>query len=155
MSTKKLLIVLFAALGIVLFIVLFAFILLRGSGTAVTDLEPRMCLAQYYEISDQSEVEVVDCTKSHFQEVFAVNDLALGGFEEYPTPQQVAEETTRACSDNFEAYTGSAYGESSYEITGLFPNEEAWTEGDFVIVCVLGNPDKTPLTNSVAETSSA
>lgn len=90
----------------------------------------------WIEETGTGEVEIVDCDRSHDNEVFAlVSPLSEGGG--YPGYSPVWKTGTVGCLEEFAAYVGSDYIESDYDFAFEVPDAYAWDDGMRHVVCYL------------------
>ena len=102
-------------------------------------------------LAEDGQIEVgtmpiVDCAEPHTGEVFYVEDLPDG---DYPSDASTLGETL--CPDNFDAYVGTPYLESSLYVTQLYPTPETWADGDRQIVCLIVEENGGELTGSAKD----
>ena len=101
----------------------------------VFDLDVGDCFQDPDGFGEVSDVEIVDCSEPHDNEVFHLFDLAEGDYPGQATVSTLADE---GCSAAFDGYVGIAYAESRYVYTTLSPTEESWDRGDDrEVVCFL------------------
>lgn len=97
-----------------------------------------------------SGFEGVPCDQPHDNEVFLTFDMADGDFPGDPAIQAEAE---AGCLPAFESFVGTAYEDSIYGLTWLFPTADSWAElDDREIACLVNNFDGTQKTGSAAGT---
>ena len=80
--------------------------------------------------------------------------LNLDYIEELPDGDYPANATTLGetlCPDNFEAYVGTPYLESSLFVTQLYPTQTTWDSGDRQIVCLIVEENGGQLTGSAKD----
>ncbi|WP_159451316.1 septum formation family protein [Demequina sp. NBRC 110054] len=85
---------------------------------------------------DETEVgtiPVVECTEAHDAEVYYVTDTTLTEFDE----EALFDEVTTACLDEFQAYVGVAYDDSSIYYSAIYPTQDSWDIEDRQLVCLL------------------
>jgi hypothetical protein len=99
------------------------------------------------QVEEVEEVQAVPCGEPHDGEVFAVFDLPDGDF---PGEEQVAAAGEDRCVEEFATFVGTAYEQSQYDITSLFPTRESWEkEGDREYVCIVVAPEGQQATGSL------
>lgn len=79
-------------------------------------------------------VPVVPCEEEHVSEVFAVTELPDG---EWPGTAVVDERSYDYCVEEFTAFVGEPYDESSLYVWPATPTEESWAWGDRTVLCVV------------------
>jgi hypothetical protein len=87
---------------------------------------------------------VVDCSEPHTGEVFFVEELTGDS-----VPADVSAQADAICSENFEAFVGVSYEESSLYLTSLYPTFGSWEQGDRQIVCLIVDGEGASMTGSV------
>jgi hypothetical protein len=90
------------------------------------------------DISAEEETEVrsldaVPCDEPHDNEVYAIFDLPDG---DYPGDTEVIELAISGCEEEFADFVGLGYGETSLDVTYLYPLEPTWPD-DREIVCAI------------------
>lgn len=96
--------------------------------------------------ADLTSIEVVPCTTSHSQEVYAL--VKDSGGSTYPTATKLNAFANAACLDHFAAYVGVPYQQSKLYFTYLLPSVRSWADGDRTVVCVAETVG-TPLIKSI------
>jgi hypothetical protein len=101
--------------------------------------------------AELSDVRVVSCTQPHTQEAYAVlhmsGDVAKGDAP-YPGPAVLKQFADGQCAQNYTAYVGVAYPDSSLFFTYLLPSPRGWQADDRSVVCIVTTTG-SPLTKSV------
>lgn len=94
-----------------------------------------------------ASLEAVPCADPHDAEVYALFDLADGG---YPGENTVSDASIDGCLDRFEGFVGTPYEFSELDIYWLEPTEDSWNElDDREVVCTVVNLDGSKLTGSM------
>lgn len=96
-----------------------------------------------------SDIQTVDCTQPHDEEVFAVYDMPGGSSDPFPGDQAVIDESNTGCQGRFEAYVGRDYFSSELDITTIYPTAMSWAMGDREVVCMAYRMDGQQLTEPV------
>lgn len=78
--------------------------------------------------------DVVDCSESHDEEVFAVRTEGDGA---WPGGSTLNEETDSFCDSRFEDYVGTGYFDSDFDYGFYRPDEAEWERGERQVICVL------------------
>lgn len=100
-------------------------------------------------LSDVSDVEIVDCGGSHDNEVYATYDMPDGDF---PGRSAVQNDAAENCVATFDPYVGIDFLTSSLDISALTPTDESWNQGDREVVCFLFDLNGAQLTTSARGT---
>lgn len=101
----------------------------------VFSLEVGQCFNDPDETDEISDVEIVDCGEPHNNEVFHLFDLAG---DDYPGDAAVPDLAREGCIAAFDAYVGTPYLDSAFEVFSLFPTQESWDRGDDrEVVCAI------------------
>jgi hypothetical protein len=124
-----------------------------GGGTptahqeSVFHLSVGQCLVPPKKVqADLTSIEVVSCTTSHTQQVYALVQDHAGNT--YPTPTKLNAFANAVCLDRFAAFDGIPYQRSKLYFTYLLPSVRSWADGDRTVVCVaetVGHPLKKSL----------
>jgi len=122
-----------------------ALILAACSGN-VFDLEVGQCFDEPDSLDEVSNVEIVDCTEAHDNEVYHLFDLPDGDF---PGDIAVGEAAVEGCLGTFEGYVGLDYESSALDIRYLIPTADSWSDGDQEVVCYLVDLNGAQLTGSM------
>ena len=119
-----------------------------GDDDSVFELEAGMCFNDPGTLEQVYSVETVDCSEPHDNEIYLVTRYPGGG--DYPGDAVIEQAAFTACFDAFEPFIGLAYEYSRFDITGLWPSRESWTDlGDREIICAVYDIDGAKLTGSV------
>ncbi len=111
---------------------LFAVSACSSAGNA-TELEVGDCFQDPDNLSEVVDVETVECTEPHDNEVFLVEEQDDGDFPGNTELQSTAEEL---CSGGeFEDYVGVPFESTAINAGFLVPSEELWDDGFRDIVC--------------------
>jgi hypothetical protein len=99
------------------------------------------------EVTEVSSVTAVPCAQPHDAEAYSVFDLPDGDF---PGQDEVSLAGEERCMQDFESFIGTPYEESRYEVSTMFPSEEAWNElADREFVCLVVDPAGAKLEGSL------
>ena len=95
-----------------------------------------------------SSVTTVECSSAHDAEVYA--DGQVTGYSSYPGDSSIQAAAQSICLDGFEAYVGTTYDTSSYEVSWFYPTQETWnsTQKDRTVSCMLVSRDGSQLVGS-------
>lgn len=115
----------------------------------VFSLSPGDCFNDPSATDEVSDVEIVDCTEPHDNEVYSTFDIPGSDF---PGVASVQSSAADGCTDAFDAYVGRDYFSSSLEISALTPTDQSWDQGDREVVCFLFDLNGARLTTSVKGT---
>ena len=81
----------------------------------------------------------VDCGSPHTHEVFSVlayeGDVPKGGG--YPGTTVVQDWAEQSCYAGFEAFVGTPWTESDFDIETWWPSEESWGRRDRTVICTV------------------
>ena len=122
-----------------------------GDITKGGDLTSNDRVGDCWDIKDPA-ANVVDnvtarpCGESHKYEVFFIGSLPEGA---YPTEDEFSTYVGSACVSAFGSYIGTAYADSSLDITWLYPKSDGWAAGDRTVECSAYNPTANKLTASL------
>jgi hypothetical protein len=83
-------------------------------------------------------VQIMPCSESHSDEVFALVTLPEGDF---PGLDGIDSQAGESCEAEFEGFVGLSYQESDFDFWTITPDEEGWRAGDRSVVCVIYDPD--------------
>ncbi len=87
-------------------------------------------------VGELTDVEVVNCSNAHTDEVYATFDLSGST---WPGRYQVDELAYQGCSGSFRPYVGIDYASSIYFFSSISPTEDSWNRGDDrEVICSLG-----------------
>jgi DNA-binding SARP family transcriptional activator len=95
----------------------------------------------------QPTVLLVPCEEPHEQQVYHLFELAAAP---YPGDEQVRALALEQCSNQFEAYVGTAPAFSGLEFLYVWPTQWAWESGDRLGGCSLYDARGRDLTGSMA-----
>ncbi len=89
--------------------------------------------------AEDRAVWVVGCPSPHTHEVFAVltydGETVKGGG--YPGATVVQDWAEQSCYAGFEAFVGTAWTESDFDIETWWPSEESWASKDRKVICTV------------------
>ena len=103
--------------------------------------------AGFEEVSD---VEIVECSENHDNEVYALSDYPAGDDAPYPGRSAVEAHADEFCFDEFEGYVGASYEDSRLDYAFFYPLPAGWEdEGDREIACFLFDFDLIKLSESM------
>lgn len=105
------------------------------------------CFDLPYEATTLEEISPADCDTPHTSEVVGVHTLEGDTF---PGTDAIETSFEDLCSRSFTVYVGIGYEDSSLSMYYIGPDETTWGFGDRQMLCVVENPDGTPLEDSVA-----
>ena len=84
-------------------------------------------------------VEVLDCSASHYYEVFAAKQV---DGKKAPTAEQEQKLFTSVCQAGFKDFVGVDVGKSKYEVAYFLAGSDIWDKvADHRIVCSAGSPE--------------
>jgi hypothetical protein len=116
------------------------------------DLAPGQCARP--DADDASSLDgstIVDCAEAHGSEVYATADVpTFGGGDtarEFDR-DDLATYADDACYLAFAPYVGQTYDDSSYDYVAAIPSEDAWSDGDRAIFCIVTPYDTDTTTGS-------
>ena len=114
---------------------------LAGFATAcqgnVFSLEVGQCFDDPDSFGEISDVEIVDCSAAHDNEVFHLFDIPG---DDFPGSDTVSNLAGEGCSNAFAGYVGTAYQDSDLFLQFLVPSEGSWDQDDREVVCYLYEP---------------
>ncbi len=93
----------------------------------VFSLEVGQCFNDPDETGEISDVAIVDCAETHNNEVFHLFDIPG---DDFPGTDAVLELASQGCIGAFDAYVGTPYLDSAFEIFPIYPTEDSWNRGD-------------------------
>ncbi|HSF84469.1 MAG TPA: septum formation family protein [Acidimicrobiia bacterium] len=111
----------------------------------VFDLEVGQCFNDPDSFDEVANVDIVECSEPHDNEVYHVFDLADG---EYPGLSSVETEAEDGCLGAFDSFVGMDYQSSALDIRYLYPTPDTWDNGDREIVCALFDLSGDPMTGT-------
>jgi hypothetical protein len=119
----------------------------KGGDLTAADLRVGDC----FDLKDPSaeeidKVKAVPCGQEHEYEMFFTGALPAG---DYPSDATFDNYVETNCLPAFEAYLGTSYQTSEYDIFWLVPNADGWRGGDHSIQCAAFHPRIHRLTESV------
>jgi len=119
----------------------------KGGDLTAADLRVGDC----FDLKDPSaeeidKVKAVPCGQEHEYEMFFTGALPAG---DYPSDATFDSYVETNCLPAFEAYLGTSYQTSEYDIFWLVPNADGWRGGDHSIQCAAFHPRIHRLTESV------
>ena len=101
----------------------------------VFSLEVGQCFNDPEATDEISDVEIIDCAEPHNNEVFHLFNIAG---DDYPGDSVVPDLARDGCVGAFDAYVGTPYLDSVFEVFTLYPTEDSWDRGDDrEVVCAL------------------
>jgi hypothetical protein len=82
-------------------------------------------------------MEAIPCTELHDGEVILVDDQFFADLTEFPGVEAGTEQATPACVEALDAYTGTDFDTSSFNVVPLVPTEPSWEAlDDRGVVCI-------------------
>ena len=117
------------------------------SSSSVMHMRVGQCI-QKPEANTVSTVDTVDCSTPHYAEVFLIHEVE-GGEEDFPGDSRINDTALTVCVQNFEAYVGSNYVESSLDARWIVPNKDSWQRKERKIVCLAVDMQGGKLNQSV------
>ena len=101
----------------------------------VFSLEVGQCFNDPDETGEISDVAIVDCAEPHNNEVFHLFDIAG---DDFPGNAAVVDIAREGCVEAFDAFVGTPYLDSEFEVFPIYPTEDSWNRGDDrEVVCAL------------------
>ena len=95
------------------------------------------------------DVEIVECSASHDNEVYAIADYPASDDATYPGMRTLEAYAEELCVDRFEGYVGAPYEHSRLEVAYFSPVAEGWDLlDDREITCFLWDPNFVKLVGS-------
>jgi len=91
-------------------------------------------------------VKVVPCSQEHDSEVYAT--ISLPG-EAFPGDAKVIELGEPRCSNEFAAFVGRDFQDSTLTGDALYPSKDTWADSDHTVVCFVGPPKGTMITGTL------
>ncbi|MEM7093960.1 MAG: septum formation family protein [Actinomycetota bacterium] len=93
-----------------------------------------------------TDVDEVDCTEPHDNEVFHLLQLADGDF---PGREAITSQAGDGCTGAFEAYVGRDFPSSEYFLSFIAPSEDSWDRADDrEVICYLFIPGEQTSTSA-------
>ena len=111
----------------------------------VFDLEVGQCFNDPDSFDEVANVDIVECSEPHDNEVYHVFDLADG---DYPGLSAVETDAADGCLSAFEPFVQRDYQTSELDIRYLYPTPDTWDNGDREIVCALFDLSGNQMTGS-------
>lgn len=97
------------------------------------------CVADLDQLSGDGEIDLVDCGEPYVGVVYAQADIT--GKTLFPGNRPMGQEAGDICGgENFTAYVGLGFGESSLDVITMMPSKDSWAQGDRTVTCVLTDP---------------
>ena len=87
-----------------------------------------------------SEIPTVDCGEPHDGQVVHAFDMNGEG---YPSDREWSRAIEQECTQGFEDFVGTSYGESDLLVQDLSPTRGSWESGDRQVLCVAFLSDGT------------
>jgi|FLYL01.1.fsa_nt_gi hypothetical protein len=132
---------------------LVAAFVLAGCSPNVLDLDVGTCFDDDgvfsggdAEVSEVSDVPIVDCAEPHDNEVYHVEVV---GHPAFPGAEAMATQADEICWTAFEPFVGTDYLESELDFGWLIPTAESWERGDREVVCFLYRLDAGKMTGTM------
>jgi hypothetical protein len=89
------------------------------------------------EVEEVGGFEAVPCDTLHDGEVVLVDDEFFSDRPEFPGDDAASDAATQPCIEALDAYTGTDYESSTYDIFTLVPSDASWsTLDDRGVICV-------------------
>ncbi|MEI5671614.1 MULTISPECIES: septum formation family protein [unclassified Nocardioides] len=109
---------------------------------SVFSIKPGECFLAPEDVEAQiSDLEEVSCGKPHDHEAYAVVRFASAGEEEpsdeFPGDEALTKFADGACAQEFKAYVGVDYLDSTLFYTYLLPSARSWQEDDRSVICLI------------------
>ncbi|CAN5167112.1 hypothetical protein BH09ACT6_BH09ACT6_11000 [soil metagenome] len=82
-----------------------------------------------------SDVPLVDCAAPHDLEVFDEFQVTDASWD----PVALSKEADSGCTSRFAAFIGTAYENSTLDVTSYKPTAMSWATGDRLISCMAGD----------------
>ena len=122
-----------------------AFLVLAAFGSACSQNALEFTIGECVNLPDGTQIsdyETVDCGEAHDAEVYALPQHPDGAEAAFPGQSVLEEFADERCKQDFEAYVGIEYNQSTIYSTALTPSQESWDGAeDREIVCLLvGEP---------------
>lgn len=115
-----------------------------GTGDA-TSLHVGDCVSTVSQDEDGfTDVPLVPCSQAHVSEVFATGTMTTS---HYPSDDEMEAWVRATCLPAFQAYVGTAYDDSSWDVTTIAPVEGDWTASN-PVECLVETPDGSTWTGS-------
>ncbi|GAA1467938.1 septum formation family protein [Microbacterium thalassium] len=112
--------------------------IVEGNASAdVFALQVGDCLELIEGDGELTSVPVVPCSDPHADEVYFAYYYEDG---DYPGEDAAFEEAAGVCVDEFDAFVGLAYAESTLDVYPIYPTVESWAGGDREALCLIYDP---------------
>lgn len=113
----------------------------EGGDIGVFRLQEGDCLELPTSIDDEGAViedlSAVPCDQPHSGEVVLVDDEYFADLDAFPGEQASLEQGTQRCIEALDAYTGTDYESSNFDVLVLGPTEASWDAlDDRGLVCI-------------------
>ncbi len=124
-----------------------------GGATDVFSLEVGDCFEDPDTgFADVSEVETVQCSESHDNEIYAIADHPAGDDAPYPGQDALESYGLDYCLSEFESYVGAPYADSRLDFSYFYPLSDGWeSDDDREFACFLYDLDFEKLTESMKD----
>jgi hypothetical protein len=103
------------------------------------------CFDNPKDTQDIESVTALPCTQAHDSQVFAKFDLS-GDDDSYPAPDALNKLADTGCNSRTSAID-KAKTTAAMEIRVLFPEQDAWADGQRTVSCLIVNPTPTLTTS--------
>ena len=111
------------------------------------DLQVGDCFDLKDPAADQVEdVTAKPCADAHQYELFFVGSPTGA---EYPSEDKFLAFVDASCVPAFGDYVGRSYADSELDIFWLYPQSDAWSQGDHTVQCAVYHPRISELTESL------
>ncbi len=98
------------------------------------------------EITNVTDVPIVDCSDLHDNEVYATYELSD---DDFPGTDAVYSDADLQCVEQFDAFVGMSYEQSDLDYGWLVPTADSWEIGDRAVVCFLYRVDLAKMTGTM------
>ncbi len=116
----------------------------------VFELEVGQCFNDPDDFEVVSNVEMLDCSEPHDNEVYYLYDMTQ---DDFPGAAAVQDLVQIECIAKFDSYVGSEYLTSSLDIGAFFPTNETWDQDDREVICFLYDREFNQLTGPAQGTA--
>jgi hypothetical protein len=98
-----------------------------------------------------NEVDAVPCDEPHSSEVIGLFDLEGDEDAPFPGDAEIQTQSNDTCGgDLYEEYVGAPFDPARHTVQFITPTQQTWDQvDDREVICVVGNPDGSDLTESV------
>jgi hypothetical protein len=103
------------------------------------------CFDNPTDTSDIENVTAIPCTQAHDSQVFAKFDLS-GADSSYPSQASLNKQADAGCNSRTASIDKTKVSDAM-QIRVLFPEEDAWNDGQRTVSCLIVNPKKTLTTS--------